>query len=559
MLTELAIDLRKSVVTAAALLALVAGMYPLSARALDAEAGTLVQSGNGAAGMLPALLESRLAASMRGAEDATLLFYRQRGFRPAWTRQEQLYGLAEAVGGLRDHGLEPSDFALDTLRGEALQDFAEVPVERQVARELLFTDTLVRLIQQLRHGRLDPRGLYADWNFSRPARAVEQAARLGQVLEAQSLLAAVQAQAPDTALYRQLQVALKQYRLTAMLSAWPRVAEGPTLRPGMRDARVAAVRARLVAEGASALESTGDAQRERASHYDETLVEAVKRFQQRAGLASDGIVGRQTVDALNISPAQRLAQIRVNLERLRWVAHDMRGDHLMVDLTGYQADLVVGGQLAWSSRVIVGKPTRDTPALLDSVQHLVLNPKWVVPPTILREDVIPGVLRNPEYLASHRMRVVDRSGQAVDPQQIDWAGARQRGFPYMIVQNSGADGSLGVIKFTLANPYSIYLHDTNARSLFRRDSRALSSGCVRVEKSHELAVLLLGDAQRWSPEALDLELATGKTRTLPVAREIPVLLHYATAGLDADGRFQFRPDIYGRDAAVLGALDGLPR
>jgi hypothetical protein len=217
MLTELAIDLRKSVVTAAALLALVAGMYPLSARALDAEAGTLVQSGNGAAGMLPALLESRLAASMRGAEDATLLFYRQRGFRPAWTRQEQLYGLAEAVGGLRDHGLEPSDFALDTLRGEALQDFAEVPVERQVARELLFTDTLVRLIQQLRHGRLDPRGLYADWNFSRPARAVEQAARLGQVLEAQSLLAAVQAQAPDTALYRQLQVALKQYRLTVLL------------------------------------------------------------------------------------------------------------------------------------------------------------------------------------------------------------------------------------------------------------------------------------------------------------------------------------------------------
>jgi len=289
------------------------------------------------------------------------------------------------------------------------------------------------------------------------------------------------------------------------------------------------------------------------------LAEAVMRYQQRAGLAADAAVGRQTVEALNIGPAQRVDQIRVNLERLRWVARDMLGDHLMVDITAYQANLLLGGQNVWSSRVVVGKSARETPALLDSVQHLVFNPKWVVPPTILREDVIPGVARNPAYLADHRMRVVDRSGQAVDPALIDWQNARRSGFPYMIVQESGADGSLGRIKFSLANPYSIYLHDTNARSLFRRDTRALSSGCVRLEKPQELALILLDDAARWTPETLEAALATGKTRSVPVGRDIPVLLHYATAGLDDAGRFQFRPDIYDRDAAVLAALNAAVR
>ncbi|WP_341645324.1 L,D-transpeptidase family protein [Thauera sp. SDU_THAU2] len=237
----------------------------------------------------------------------------------------------------------------------------------------------------------------------------------------------------------------------------------------------------------------------------------------------------------------------------------MQGDHLLVDLTGYQARLQRGGQLAWSSRVIIGKPTRETPALLDSVQYLVLNPKWVVPPTILREDLIPGVIRDPDYLAKRRMRVVDHAGEELDAQQIDWEAARRHGFPYLVEQNPGADGSLGRIKFALANPYLIYLHDTNTRALFRRDTRALSSGCVRVEKPLELAALLLDDAQRWSPEALDEALATGKTRTVTVRRKLPVLLHYATAALDDDGRMQFRPDIYARDTVVLAALRGTVR
>ena len=581
MLTELGLDWGKTVVTAAALLAVLLSSAPPPAHAVGSDLGYdsgFSADANGvssAHGVLPTLLENRLTVSLRGVEDATLLFYLQRGFRPAWTQQEKLHGLIEAVRTLDEHGLDAADFALESLRTEALYRFADLPPERQLERELLFTDTLVRLVQQIRHGKLNPYLLYPDWNYSAPARPLAQAERLARLLEAPALLAAVQAQAPDLDLYRQLQRALKQYRLVATWGDWPKVASGPTLRPGVRDPRIAAVRVRLAVEeeaslklalalgyrapGSSVVTARITTKTTDATHYDPELVEAVKRFQQRAGLAADAALGKQTIDALNIGPAQRVAQIRVNMERLRWVAQDMQGDHMLVDLTAYRLELQRDGQRAWSARVVVGKPTRETPSLLDSVQYLVLNPKWVVPPTILREDVVPGVVRNPDYLAKHRMQIVDRSGASVDPQQIDWKAARQHGLPYRVVQDSGADGSLGRIKFSLANPYAIYLHDTNARSLFRRDSRALSSGCVRVEKPQELAAILLDDAERWGLDALEQALASGKTRTLPVAREIPVLLHYATAGLDEEGRFQFRPDIYARDELLRAALDGMPR
>ncbi|ENO88885.1 ErfK/YbiS/YcfS/YnhG family protein, partial [Thauera linaloolentis 47Lol = DSM 12138] len=227
---------------------LAAAACPPLALALGAEPeGGMGAVGGGVVDALPGLIESRLATSMRTADDATLLFYRLRDFRPAWTRAEQLDGLLEAVASAGDHGLDSADFALEALRAQALEARAGLPVERVAERELLFTDMLARLAQQLRHGKVDPRRLYRDWNFSMPATAVEQAGRLAQLLDdgqtvGPGLAAAVQAQAPDVDLYRQLQLALKQYRVAAEAGDWPKVAAGPTLRPGERGARVAEVR-----------------------------------------------------------------------------------------------------------------------------------------------------------------------------------------------------------------------------------------------------------------------------------------------------------------------------
>ena len=491
-------------------------------------------------------IEQRLRERAAMADETTALFYLARAYRPVWTEPARAEALLAAVDALRGHGLDPADFAPLRLRA-ALP--AEADPDRAAERELLFTDTLAALLFQLRYGKVDPHALYREWNFTPPPNPYERAGELARVLQAPDLAAAVEAQAPDLPLYRALRAELLAQQGLLAGGDWPRVAAGPTLKPGARSARVPSLRARLAAAGESVLDARDK------SHYDEALVEAVERFQAAHGLQADGVLGAQTLEALNASPAQRVAQIRANLERLRWVAGDLQGDRLLVDIVGYHADLVLDGQPVWASRVIVGKPRRRTPSLLYSVTHLVLNPKWVVPPTILREDVIPGAARNPSYLANRRMRVVDRSGQTVDPSTIDWSGARQSGFPYRIEQQSGASGSLGRIKFSLSNPYVIYLHDTNTRSLFKRAERALSSGCVRVEKPEELAVVLLADAERWSAQALQAALDSGRTRTVDVGRDVKVLLHYATAALDEAGRVLLRNDIYGYDAAIVAALD----
>lgn len=493
------------------------------------------------------LIEQRLAARASSADETTSLLYLMRAHRPIWNDADRAAALLAAVERLDAHGLSTRDFQPERLRSHlALPD----EVQARVTRELLLTDTLVAVAKQLRYGKLDPRALYREWNFTPPPNPYEHARELAAVLDGPDLRAALEAQAPSLPLYRALQEALAQQRQLAARGDWPKVPAGPTLRPGQHSARIPALRARLQADGEAGLDVTADARR-----YDETLRAAVERFQARHGLAADGIVGAQTLRALNTGPAERVAQIRANLERLRWVATDLGGDRLHVDIVGYHADLVLDGQMLWAAPVIVGRPSRKTPSLRDSVVNLVLNPKWVVPPTILREDVIPGMARNPAYLASHRLRLVDRSGQTVDPAAIDWSEARRSGLGYMVVQQSGARGSLGRIKFALSNPYAIYLHDTNARSLFGRAERALSSGCVRVQNPEDLAVLLLDDAQNWSAETLQAALDSGRTRTVPVGRDVRVLLHYSTAALDETGRLLLRNDIYEHDPAIVEALD----
>lgn len=537
--------LGKSFVTFATLAALALLAPGVHAMAAGEAAPVAIEPATGDSA-LALRIEQRLRERAAMADETTALFYLARAYRPVWTEPARAEALLAAVDALRGHGLDPADFAPLRLRA-ALP--AEADPDRAAERELLFTDTLAALLFQLRYGKVDPHALYREWNFTPPPNPYERAGELARVLQAPDLAAAVEAQAPDLPLYRALRAELLAQQGLLAGGDWPRVAAGPTLKPGARSARVPSLRARLAAAGESVLDARDK------SHYDEALVEAVERFQAAHGLQADGVLGAQTLEALNASPAQRVAQIRANLERLRWVAGDLQGDRLLVDIVGYHADLVLDGQPVWASRVIVGKPRRRTPSLLDSVTHLVLNPKWVVPPTILREDVIPGAARNPSYLANRRMRVVDRSGQTVDPSTIDWSGARQSGFPYRIEQQSGADGSLGRIKFSLSNPYAIYLHDTNARSLFKRAERALSSGCVRVEKPEELAVVLLADAERWSAQALQAALDSGRTRTVGVGRDVKVLLHYATAALDDAGKVLLRNDIYGYDAAIVAALD----
>lgn len=475
-------------------------------------------------------------------------FYERRAFRGAWDRTGRAEALLGAIEASRDHGLDPADYHVEAVRRVVAAGPARDAVAR-ANRELVLSDALVRLAYHLRFGKVNPRELYPDWNFTRALDGIDPAGAMEAAIAAPDLRAAIEAYAPQLPQYKALQAGLAQHRAIALRGGWPAVTPGPALKPGMRDARVAALRQRLAASG----DLPADAAAE-PSDFDGALEEAVKRFQARHGLAVDGAAGRRTIEALNVDVTRRIDQIRVNLERARWVAQDLKGDFLLVDIAGFDAALYLGGEPVWRSRVIVGRPYRRTPVFRATMKYLVLNPTWTVPPTILREDVLPQVAKDPAYLARNHMRVVDDGGRPVDAARIDWSQHPARPFPYHIVQDPGDDNSLGRIKFMFPNSHTVYLHDTPARALFDRTERTFSSGCIRIERPVELAVLLLADAERWNVERLREAIATRETRTVLVKREVPVLLLYFTAAPDGAGGVGFRPDVYGRDAPVLAAL-----
>ena len=369
------------------------------------------------------------------------------------------------------------------------------------------------------------------------------------MLSSERLEESVERYAPQLSIYRHLREALAQHRAIEAEGGWGAVPGDGTLRSGMRDTRVQALRARLATSGDLNPQTTAEPEL-----FDETVEGAVKGFQTRHGLEPDGAVGRRTVQALNIEVARRIEQIRVNLERLRWVAQDLKNDYLLVDIAGFSARLYLDGRIAWSSRVVVGRPYRETPAFRATMRSVVLNPAWIVPPTILREDVLPEVVKDRRYLEKNEMHVVDAAGHRIDPSAIDWKRYRSGRFPYRVVRDPGPANPLGRIKFNLPNRYGVYLHDSPAKELFERTQRAFSSGCIRLEKPHELAVLLLDDAEHWGAEALRAAIATGETRTLPVKRGVPVLTLYLTADVEEDGVVAFRPDLYGQDTKVAIAM-----
>jgi murein L,D-transpeptidase YcbB/YkuD len=313
----------------------------------------------------------------------------------------------------------------------------------------------------------------------------------------------------------------------------------------MSDERVPALAARLAVTGDL---PPGEAADATATLYGDMLAAGVRRFQARHGLAADGVVGAATLAALNVPVAARIEHLRANLERARWVLYDPESEFLVVNIAGFQLYLVRRGEVVFRTRVQVGRPYRQTPIFKAEMTYVVVNPTWTVPPTIFRNDIVPELRRDIGYLAARNIDVFDSAGAAVDPAAVDWSG---RSLPYRLVQQPGPNNALGRIKFMFPNEHAVYLHDTPSRDLFDRDSRAFSSGCIRVEDPFELAELLLGRSERGR---LDAAVASGRTQTIFLPKPTTIMLLYWTAEVDAAGRIAFFPDVYERDAAVIAAL-----
>ena len=548
-------------------------------------------------------------AGARQLSQALISFYAQREYHPVWDQPEHLQQLITEIEALSNDGLDPEDYQVAQLRNALLlvNDDSTEAIPMRVADELRATNAYLRALYHLFNGKVDPAGLDPQWNFElQDIAAVADGLRIVDTIESGQIAQLFEKTRPQHMIYRSFKAGLQHYRQLAAQGGWPSLPVGPTLKPCMVDPQVAILRKRLQVTGEYvALAVSGDpaeltpaqkcfvstassspsitdlstdtvelaaingvatssvaseesmaatssaAQVDAEQVFDEHLVAAVKQFQREQYLEDDGAIGPATRAALNVSVQSRIDQIRVNLDRARWLLHNIPTDMLLVDVAGFKVTYVKASQPIWHSRVQVGMAYRTSPIFKSEVNYITLNPTWTVPPTILRNDTLPKIRKDPGYLKRSRMRVLDSSGKELNPANINWSNPGN----VTLRQDAGEGAALGKAVIRFPNPYSVYLHDTPHQELFVKSQRAFSSGCIRVERALELVELLLAETPSWDKAAIDKALAAGKTRNVTLAKRVPILIAYWTVDAVSETHVAFKPDIYARDAKVLAALN----
>ncbi len=490
---------------------------PLSAEALREAVGTAL----GVPGGVPSV-----------DADPVGTFYRARDYQPLWVAPTGLtepgrYVLSRLERS-SEEAIDPREFKFEATKWDDPASLA--------ATEIALSRGMLRYAAALRGVQAQDAGLLA-------------AASTGG-----DLAAWFDSLAPTDPAYRTLRSALARYREIAAAGGWPVLPPGAKLQPGAVDPRVLTLRQRLATTGDLAPDAaTGPA------FYDGALAAAVARFQARHGLQPDGIVGLRTLAALNVPADMRVSQIAEGLRVLRGPDFRFSGRGIVVNIAAAEASLIEDGRVLMTSRVIVGKPDWPTPILRSSITALEFNPSWVVPTRIALEEIMPRAReQGSAYLQRKGFRVFDGKSREIEAGAIDWASIKEDRMPVILRQEPGPGNPLGRVKFLFANSYDVYLHDTPSRGLFRRDDRALSHGCVRVEGALDLALLLL-KGNGWAQTDMRRTLDGGETTRIRLAAPVAVHLVVLPAWTDADGSVQFREDPYASAATPeIAASGGAP-
>jgi len=355
----------------------------------------------------------------------------------------------------------------------------------------------------------------------------------------------VDALQPHHSGYLRLKQALLKYEKIKKSGGWHKVPAGEKLRKGDYGMRIGALRSRLIIS-----DDLTDSTCTNHDYFDEVLEDGIRRFQARHGLKVDGIVGPKTRFALNVPVEDRIRQIRLNMERWRWLPQDLGNCHLTVNTADFKLIVVENEQTIKSIRTIVGKIKRPTPVFSQKITYLELNPYWNIPHSIALNDILPRIKKDPGYIADNNIRVFENweeDARELNPESIDWDAITKKNFVYKLRQDPANSNALGRIKFIFPNEFSIYLHDTPTRNLFNKTRRTFSSGCIRIEKPVELAAYLLQNNSKWSLEKLVAAVNRKKNKIILLSDPIKIYILYWTAWVDKDGIINFRDDIYGRD------------
>ena len=478
--------------------------------------------------------------------------YEAAQFQPLWTNPRQVDELLRAIEDMRLDGLDPEDYHLERLnrlRGE-LQ--AAPDAVGTLDLDLLMTDALVRVAYHAHYGKVDPEQLDDTWNLRKEWQGKRGADAVLDLLRSPSLHAAIESLKPQPPMYRKLRDALAQYRAYEAAGGWEMIPAGPTPDLGESDPRIPAVRRRLaISEDLPKNLDNGD------QAFDEPLRLALERFQARHALAS-GKLDAKTIFSMNLPPKVWIDQLRVNLERARWILPVNDPTFVVVNIAAFEIYFVKDGKREWNQAVQVGREFAKTPLFRDEIQYFVLNPSWTVPPSMLAETFLPQAQKDPKYLRERGLRVYDRNGREVAPESVNWRKYQAQNLPYRLTQSPGAENALGAIKFMFPNQYYVYLHDTPNQAGFDERTRTTSGGCIRVKDPLRLAEYLVAGS-RWTRAAIDAQVKSGKTETVYLTKPVPVYLLYWTAEVTQDGVLRFHSDVYDRDRSVLAALNEAPR
>jgi murein L,D-transpeptidase YcbB/YkuD len=473
----------------------------------------------------------------------------------------QAHQAVELLTGASTHGLEPRDYDADVLQQAVLRATQDTVLDGSAAAAVdrKLTQAVERYLADLRRGRIDPQQL--PHGYASPRRDdFDAASYLQAALAGRRLPAAARDAAPRIPQYERLRDALVKYRplgdhpaWSAPLPALPSGAKGdpPKLEPGQAWPGVPLLRQRLIALADLDPDATV------SMDYDGPLVEAVRSFQQRHGLTADGVIGKATLAQLGVSPAARVRQIELTMERLRWTPLLQASRMVVINVPEFvlRAYEVQGEQVTVreTMKIIVGKAmdTR-TPLFVEQMRYIEFSPYWNVPPSIARGEVVPRLRRDPGYFEREGFEFVSGSGQIVNalaPAMLDDVIAGRA----RIRQRPGSNNALGDIKFVFPNSDNVYLHHTPAVRLFERDRRDFSHGCIRIEHPVALAQFVLKGMPEWTEDRIRQAMGRGESATLRLAEPVPVLIAYGTVIVKA-GRIHFFDDIYGHDRRLDAAL-----
>ncbi|MDR3423649.1 MAG: L,D-transpeptidase family protein [Alphaproteobacteria bacterium] len=479
-------------------------------------------------------------------------FYALRDFHPVWDLSDE--ETLKKAGGFIDsldqlatwHGLDKEVYRLDDMRG-LLASTAQ-PDKQKL--EFMITASLLHLAHDLHGDDLNLDALYPGWDFHR--KAADIPALLNAAITSGTMNDFFQQIAPQQTAYRALAAALQRYSEIEAKSGWPTVASGATLLPQDRGVRVAQLRARLAAEGYVAVPAEGQ-----GDFFDDALEEALIDYQNHNGLLPDGHAGAETLAAVNVPVAQRILQIRANMERWRHMTEEFPPDrYVMVNIPDFTVTIRENGVEVYTGRVVDGRTDRPTPFVDSRILNMVINPAWHVPLSIARKDILPKLRKNPYYLEKLGAVIVGRDDDPAGT-TIDWKDVSPKGFTYRLRQDPGDMNSLGQLKFNFYSPFGVYMHGTPHQELFGKATRDFSSGCVRLAEPTRVGEILLEDNKEnggWDQQRISDAIDAGNTRTVTLASPISVYFLYWSVFFDSDGKINFRKDIYGYDSSLMNKV-----